>query len=109
MNPTSAESSALPALLLEAHALNKAFGANQALKDFDFELRAGEIHALLGENGAGKSTFIKILAGVYSADSGSITHGERDALTDEGRKGIAFIHQDLGLVDTLSVAENFAL
>lgn len=98
-----------PTLLLHVLGLSKKFGANQALKQFDFELRSGEIHSLLGENGAGKSTFIKILAGVYHADSGSILHGERDALSEEGREGIAFIHQDLGLVDSLSVAENFAL
>jgi len=95
--------------ILSARKLNKAFGATQALRDFDLDLAAGEIHALLGENGAGKSTFIKVLAGIHVPDTGTVSHRGLDATTAEGRRGIAFIHQDLGLVDSLSVAENFAL
>jgi ribose transport system ATP-binding protein len=95
--------------ILTAHNVNKAFGATLALRDFDFSLAHGEIHALLGENGAGKSTFIKVLAGIHIPDTGTITHRDLDATTPAGRRGIAFIHQDLGLVDSLTVAENVAL
>ncbi len=67
------------------------------------------MHALLGENGAGKSTLIKILAGVYLLEGGEIRlHGRSvDPLVDQ--LPIVFIHQDLGLVDTMSVAENIAV
>ena len=73
------------------------------------DVRAGEVHALVGENGAGKSTLIKILAGVHAADAGEIRL--RGRLVDPTAEAlpIAFIHQDLGLVDTMTVAENIAI
>ena len=70
---------------------------------------AGEIVALLGENGAGKSTLIKILASVYSLDEGSISYRGRDVTQSLRRLPIAFIHQDLGLIDWMTVAENICL
>ena len=97
------------AILLEGHGLAKNFGGTQALKDVDFALRAGETLALLGENGAGKSTLIKILAGVYSADAGSVSFRGQDATANLRRLPIAFIHQDLGLIDWMTVAENICL
>jgi ribose transport system ATP-binding protein len=101
-------------LPLEIRRLSKQFGGHQALADVDLELRRGEIHALLGENGAGKSTLIKILAGAVQRDEGEIRIGGRvvpshHSPTEAARAGLAFVHQDLGLVDTLSVAENIAL
>jgi ribose transport system ATP-binding protein len=69
----------------------------------------GEIHALVGENGAGKSTLIKILAGVYKADAGDIRFKGRDGVSDVRKFPISFVHQDLGLVGTMTVAENIAL
>ncbi len=95
--------------MLEVRALSKHFGGTKALQDVDFVVNAGEIHALLGENGAGKSTLIKILAGIHAPDGGSVM-GPGGALTP-GRvlPGVAFVHQDLGLVDTLRVDENIAL
>jgi ribose transport system ATP-binding protein len=102
--------SALPghgdaATLLKAVQLTKAFGATLALDAFDFTLLPGQIHALIGENGAGKSTFIKVLAGIHPLDAGSV---EMVAAND-GRPAIAFIHQDLGLIPGMSVAENILL
>jgi ribose transport system ATP-binding protein len=97
------------ATLLEGQGLAKNFGGTQALQDVDFTLRAGEVLALLGENGAGKSTLIKILAGVYSADRGTISFRGRDATANLRRLPIAFIHQDLGLIDWMTVAENICL
>ncbi len=69
----------------------------------------GEVVALLGENGAGKSTLIKILAGVYTLDSGSIAYDAIDATHSVRKMPVAFIHQDLGLIDWMTVAENICL
>jgi len=84
--------------------VSKSFEATQALRDVSFDVQPGEVHALLGANGAGKPTLIKILSGLYSSDEGTILlDGERT------RTGISFIHQDLGLVDTMTVAESVAM
>jgi ribose transport system ATP-binding protein len=95
--------------LLVVRGISKQFGGTQALADVSIEVNAGEIVALLGENGAGKSTLIKILAGVYTLDTGSITYRGRDAAHNLRRLPIAFIHQDLGLIDWMTVAENICL
>ncbi len=91
--------------LLTVRGLTRSFGATMALDAFDFTLMPGQIHALIGENGAGKSTFIKVLAGLHPPDSGTVEMVSSRA----GRPAIAFIHQDLGLVDQMTVAENIAL
>ncbi len=95
--------------LLEVLGVSKRFTATLALDAVDLTVRAGEIHALLGQNGAGKSTLIKILAGVYPPSGGSIRWHGRAAVPTTERLPIAFIHQDLGLVDGMTVAENVAL
>ncbi|MHB1171147.1 MAG: sugar ABC transporter ATP-binding protein [Lacisediminihabitans sp.] len=89
--------------------MSKRFLGTVALDGVDFDVRAGEVHALLGQNGAGKSTLIKILAGVYEPDAGSIIVGGRVLRPPHGPSPIAFIHQDLGLVAGMTVAENVAL
>jgi len=86
--------------------VSKRFGATQALNDVSFDIHRSEILALLGANGAGKSTVIKILAKIYTQDSGTI-HGEDNSSIDSVK--FAFIHQDLGLVEWMSVAESIAL
>jgi ribose transport system ATP-binding protein len=95
--------------VLSVRGLCKRFGGTLALDGVDFDLHAGEVHALLGQNGAGKSTLIKILAGVHRADAGGISIRGRVADPEAGPLPIAFIHQDLGLVDGMTVAENVAL
>jgi len=95
--------------LLEVTRLSKRFGGTLALDAVDFGVRVGEVHALLGENGAGKSTLIKILAGVHSPDAGEIRLKDRLVDPVAERLPISFIHQDLGLVDTMTVAENVAV
>ena len=101
--------SAADPVLLDIHGLSKRFTGTVALDSVDFDVRAGEVHALLGQNGAGKSTLIKILAGVYPADEGEIRiHGRRVDPASH-HVPITFIHQDLGLVDSMTVAENVAL
>lgn len=95
--------------LLAMRGLVKRFTATLALDRVDFDVRRGEIHALLGQNGAGKSTLIKILAGVYEADAGEIQFAGRQSQPGADRLPIAFIHQDLGLVEWMTVAENVAI
>ncbi|WP_086665406.1 sugar ABC transporter ATP-binding protein [Lentzea kentuckyensis] len=93
--------------LLRVDRLVKSFHGNRAVDDVTFEIPRGKIVALLGENGAGKSTVIKMLAGVYQKDSGDILL-EGEELTG-ARHGISFVHQDLGLVEWMTVAENIAM
>ena len=87
----------------------KSFGGTRAVADVDFDVRPGEVHALLGGNGAGKSTLIKVLAGVHPMDAGEvrIDGNAVDPMSD--RLPVAYVHQDLGLVEWMSVAENIAL
>ena len=101
--------------LLSVRRLSKSFGGNVVLHDVSFDLRPGEIHALVGENGSGKSTFITCIAGshqpapeaeiVLCGKKLAIPYGPPDAL----RHGFGFVHQNLGLVPTLTVSENLAL
>lgn len=106
-----AESATGPAL--EVKGLSKAYGATQALKDASIDLRSGEVHILLGENGAGKSTLAKIIAGLVSADSGTILIDGKVARIDSAkqarRQGIAIVFQELSLVPHLSVVDNLFL
>jgi len=64
--------------VLEARHVSKSFAGTQALDDVSFNVRAGELHALLGANGSGKSTFVKILAGVEQADAGEFVINGQD-------------------------------
>jgi len=89
--------------------VSKRFGGTRALNDACIEVGAGEIVALLGENGAGKSTLIKILAGVHSLDSGIVSYRGRDVTHGLRNLPIAFLHQDLGLIEWMTVAENISL
>jgi ribose transport system ATP-binding protein len=95
--------------ILLVRGVSKQFGGTQALSDVGMYLRAGEILALLGENGAGKSTLIKILAEVYTLDKGTVTFRGADVTSSLRYLPIAFIHQDLGLIDWMTVAENICL
>lgn len=96
--------------LLQLTGINKYFPGVHALKDAQFNVRRGEVHALLGENGAGKSTMIKIVSGVYPPDTGAMVLDERAVHFTNPREaqqaGIATIYQELGLYPELSVAEN---
>ncbi len=93
--------------------VDKSFPGVHALDHVDLEVRAGEVHCLLGENGAGKSTLMKILMGVYHADAGEILlDGQRVHIAhprQAAEHGIAMVFQELNLVPVLSVAENVFL
>jgi len=97
-------------LLLQMSGVQKRFGGAVALQGTNLSIRAGEIHALLGENGAGKSTMLKILAGVHVNDGGTIKLGGKDFRTgspqDSIEQGIAVIYQEPSLFLDLTLAEN---
>ncbi|HZZ61986.1 MAG TPA: ATP-binding cassette domain-containing protein [Roseiarcus sp.] len=91
----------------------KRFGGVIAIRDVTFDLIAGEVLALLGENGAGKSTCVKLLAGVYQPDAGAVLIDGRPAESwspvEASRRGVAVVHQHPGLFGDLSVYENVFL
>ena len=95
---------------LEARGISKSFGGVRALDAVDFDGEAGQVHALLGENGAGKSTFIKILTGAVVPDEGSLTLFGKPLAPgsprDAARAGVAAVFQELSLVPDLTVAQN---
>src|SRR6185312_7686566 len=99
-------------LALEAAHLSKSFGGVRVLNDVSLQVKAGEIHGLVGSNGSGKSTLIKILSGFHAPDPGGSlkVRGEDVPLPvppDRATKvGLSFVHQDLGLIPQLSVLEN---
>ncbi len=96
--------------LLEVSGCNKSFPGVQALADFNFDLYEGEIHCVVGENGAGKSTFIKILSGALRPDEGTISlrGDEFPYLTPKlaQQKGVRTIYQEIALAPSMTVAEN---
>jgi len=98
---------------LTARNVSKRFGALTALSGVDLDIYAGEVLALLGDNGAGKSTFIKVLAGAHGASDGEIRiEGEPVSFAspqDAAEFGIATIYQELALSENLSIAENVFL
>jgi ribose transport system ATP-binding protein len=99
--------------MLVMRGIVKQFPGVRALDGVDLDVRAGEVHCLLGQNGAGKSTLIKVLAGVHQPDEGTIEFNgaqvRPSSPNDAIRLGFATIYQELDLVDGLSVAENIFL
>jgi ribose transport system ATP-binding protein len=100
---------------LEVRHISKSFAGTAALTDADLRVRQGTVHALLGGNGSGKSTMIKCLAGVHTADSGEVKllghTWPASGMTPQRayQAGLRVVHQDLGLFQRMTVAENFAL
>jgi len=94
--------------LLRFERVFKQFGGTLAVNDVTLDLFSHEVLALIGGNGAGKSTLIKMLAGVYTQSSGEIFFRGRPVSHFGGKPPIAFIHQDLGLIEWMTVAENLA-
>lgn len=96
-----------------AQGISKRFGATVALRDVSFDVKPGEVHALVGENGSGKTTLMRVLCGETPPDDGTMTlagvpyrpTGPHDA----HRHGVALIHQELAVCAHLSVAENVCL
>ena len=96
--------------VLELRNITKIFPGVRALDKVQFDLRPGEIHALMGENGAGKSTFIKVITGVHQAEEGEMfLNGEKVRFKntkDAQKAGIAAIYQHVTAYPHLTVAEN---
>ena len=109
--PAPAPAAAVP--LIAARGISKSFAGVEVLRDVDLDLEAGEIHALLGENGAGKSTFAKILAGVHRPTRGTLALNGRPVEVPNPvaaqRLGITLIHQEPISFPDLSVAENLVM
>ena len=99
--------------ILSIKGLSKSFPGVKALSNVDFSLKRGEIHALMGENGAGKSTVIKVLTGVYKRDAGEIIYNgtplDCKSPLQAQEAGISPVYQEVNLVPNLSVAENVFL
>ncbi len=97
-------------VLLKMEGIEKIFPGVHALNNCRFELKRGEVHALVGENGAGKSTMMKVLTGIYKRDGGTIEYKGREISLSSPEEaqaiGIGIIHQELNLMPHLSVAEN---
>ncbi len=99
--------------ILELRDIKKNFGSVIALDGVSFDVKPGECHCLLGDNGAGKSTFIKTMSGVHPPSSGDIFfQGEKTTFNsphDAITRGIATVYQDLGMIPLISVSRNFFL
>ena len=100
-------------LILQMININKDFSGVQVLENVNFELRRGEVHAIVGQNGAGKSVLMKILNGVYTRSSGKIiVDGDEVYFAnpqDARKKGIGMIYQEFSLIPTMNVARNIFL
>ncbi|MBL8229782.1 MAG: sugar ABC transporter ATP-binding protein [Bryobacterales bacterium] len=100
-------------MLLQLHSIQKRFGGVVALRNGNLAVEPGEVHLLLGENGAGKSTMMKIVAGLYQPDGGALLWKGQPASfrtpAEAARMGIAMVHQESLLAPHLSVAENIFL
>ncbi|MDP0595466.1 MAG: ATP-binding cassette domain-containing protein, partial [Candidatus Thioglobus sp.] len=99
--------------LMELKDIHKSFGNVDALKGVSISINAGECHCLLGDNGAGKSTFIKIMSGVHQPTTGQISINGQEIEINNPRDaidaGIATVYQDLALIPLMSVSRNFWL
>ena len=99
--------------ILEAKNISKTFGNIKALENVNFYLRKGKIHGLLGENGAGKSSLMNILSGIYQPEKGSIFINEikQKSLNPESASalGIGMVHQEFRLIESFSIEDNLTL
>src|SRR5689334_15469041 len=112
-NDQTADGGSDGAPLLRLERVSKSFGAVQALVDVNFEVRSGEVTALIGDNGAGKSVLIKCIAGIHSPDGGQIYWQGKPvrirAPRDAAALGIDTVYQDLALCDNLDIVQNMFL
>lgn len=100
-------------ILLQARQISKHFGGVTALNKVDLTIKKGEIHCLMGENGCGKSTLIKIISGFYTPDEGTIIFENKEyhklSIAQSIQMGIQVIYQDMSIFPNLTVAENIAI
>lgn len=107
MNQTSVSQTPV---ILKMEGIDKRFQGVHALKKCHLELNRGEIHALVGENGAGKSTMMKVLTGIFQPDEGTITYNGEQVQFKNPKEaqtaGISIVHQELNLMNHLTAAQN---
>lgn len=100
-------------VIFKAEGMNKSFGSTRAVVDFHIELKAGEIHGLIGENGSGKSTFSSLMSGILKPDSGVMTLRGKEytphSMADAAKEGVSFIVQEIGTIGSINVAANVFL
>lgn len=98
---------------LEAQQITKSFGGLNVLRDITLQFLPGTVTAIVGDNGAGKSTFLKILAGIYAPDSGTLKLGDQDitgtTAEDNRSRGIEMVYQELALAKRHDVVTNLFL
>lgn len=103
----------MDSILLKAEEMNKSFGATKAVVNFSMEIKAGEIHGLIGENGSGKSTFSSMVAGILKPDSGKMTFKGQDysptSSSEAANLGSALIVQEIGTIGSITAADNIFL
>jgi ABC-type sugar transport system ATPase subunit len=113
MEATAAPAAEDGGALLQLRGVSKSFGAVHALDDVDLDVPAGEVTALVGDNGAGKSSLIKTVAGLWTPDGGQILWQGRPVTPHSPREaealGITTIYQDLALCDNLDIVQNMFL
>lgn len=99
--------------ILQVKNLTKSYSGVKALDDVQLTIKKGEVHALMGENGAGKSTFMKILIGLLTPDSGEIIFEgntiKNNTVSEISKRGISMIHQEILIIPELTVAQNIFL
>ncbi|HTJ77245.1 MAG TPA: ATP-binding cassette domain-containing protein, partial [Acidimicrobiales bacterium] len=112
-SPASGPAAGAGDALLSLRGVAKHFGPVQALVDVSFDVPAGQVTALIGDNGAGKSVLIKCIAGIHSPDDGQILWEGRPVHirnpVDASSLGIETVHQDLALCDNLDIVQNMFL
>ncbi len=100
-------------VIIEVRGLTKEFPGVRALKGVDFDIKRGTVHCVVGENGAGKSTFIKILTGAHRRTNGSLKFNGKDfdpkSIREAMDEGISVLYQELNVVDDLTTEENLTL
>lgn len=100
--------------VLQLREVCKFFGSVMALQGVSFDAYAGEVHAIVGDNGAGKSTAIKIITGIHGADEGEVIvqanqMAKHRSAADTQEQGVSVVYQDLALIECLDIAQNMAL
>ena len=99
--------------IIEMRGISKSFGAVKALEDVNFSCRKGEVHVLVGENGSGKSTMLKIISGIYPADSGTMLMRGKPVRfrnpQEAQRAGIGMVYQELTVLPEMTVSQNIFL
>ena len=109
------KSNSIPQSAVRMYGIEKFFGATPALRGVDLDLRRFEVHGLVGENGCGKSTLVKVLSGVHRADAGWVQWGDERVPAAEispsvaRTSGVTVVHQEVPIFPSMSIEDNLSL